>query len=561
MAIKLCVLNLYKRHKSLNLVMFEVAKKTIMPYKTVNNLISFTAMWYKINDLSRKNLTQVQIAALLDVNRSTVRRYQMMSEAEFKDRVQGVQLHRKHKLDSYRGFITKDLQDAPYLSCAQVKDHLLENFPDMPYVSDRTVYNYVMRVRDEEDIPVMSEPVRQMHKLPECEYGEQAQVDYGEKWLRTSSGHRVKVHVFVMVLSRSRYKFVYLQNVPFTAGTTVYAHHLAFKFFGGMPRKVLYDQDCKLLADENFGDYKMTDEMAKFIAEAGFEPVFAMPRDPQTKGKVENAVGYVKNNFLRGRVYQNIELLNEQAIGWLGRTANAKPHAMTRLVPAEVFEEERKHLLPYTLSVEEPKAELRAYTVRSDNTILYHSNTYDLPSGTYKGKGTKVLVSKDLDANRLAIYDEESNTLITRHEISPLKGMHITMEGHATVKQRDMLESEKTLHEYLGQWGEDSMLAKFLAELKHDRPRYYSKSLKAMASFLTNYNKDTAVALVELYAEQKVYNAAKMEEIAKDLCNRKSDSAERTIKVVTTGLSKQDITPEKRSVKEYEQIIGEGGAK
>ena len=46
-------------------------------------------MWYKINELSRKNLTQVQIAALLDVNRSTVRRYQMMSEAEFKERVQG----------------------------------------------------------------------------------------------------------------------------------------------------------------------------------------------------------------------------------------------------------------------------------------------------------------------------------------------------------------------------------------------------------------------------------------------------------------------------------------
>lgn len=192
-----------------------------------------------------------------------------------------------------------------------------------------------------------------------------------------------------MVLSRSRYKFVYLQNVPFTAKTTVYAHHLAFKYFGGMPRKILYDQDCKLLSDENYGDYKTTDEMAKFIAEAGFEPVFAMPRDPQTKGKVENAVGYVKNNFLRGRVYQNIELLNEQAIGWLGRTANAKPHAMTRLVPADVFEEERKHLLPYTLSVEEPKADLRAYTVRSDNTILYHSNTYDLPSGTYKGKAPK----------------------------------------------------------------------------------------------------------------------------------------------------------------------------
>ena len=517
-------------------------------------------MWYKVNDLSRKDLTQVQIAALLGVNRSTVRRYQMMSEDEFKNRVQSTQSHRKCKLDGYRGFVVKDLQDAPYLSCAQVKDHLLENFPDMPYVSDRTVYNYVMRIREEEDIPVMSEPVRQTHKLPDCEYGEQAQVDYGEKWLRTTSGHRVKIHIFAMVLSRSRYKFVYLQNVPFTAKTTAYAHHLAFKFYGGMPEKILYDQDRKLLIDENFGDYKMTEEMAKYAVEAGYEPVFAMPADPQTKGKVENAVGYVKNNFLRGRVYQNIELLNEQAIGWLSRTANAKPHAMTRLIPAEVFEEERKHLRPYTVTMEEPQADLRAYTVRSDNTILYHSNTYDLPLGTYKGKGTKVLVSKDLDANLLAIYDEKSNALITRHGISPLKGMHITCEGHATVKQRDMLEAEKTLREYLDQWREDSLLVKFLADLKLNRPRYYAKSVKAMASLLTNYNKETAGALLEIYAEQKVYNAATMEEIAKKLCNRENDSAERTIKVTPTGLSKLDITPEKRSMKDYERIIEKGGA-
>ena len=51
-----------------------------------------------------------------------------------------------------------------------------------------------------------------------------------------------------------------------------------------------------------------------------------------------------------------------------------------------------------------------------------------------------------------------------------------------------------------------------------------------------------------------------VEEIAKGLCNRETDSAEPTIKVVPPGLNKQDITPEKRSVKDYEQIIGEGGA-
>lgn len=51
-----------------------------------------------------------------------------------------------------------------------------------------------------------------------------------------------------------------------------------------------------------------------------------------------------------------------------------------------------------------------------------------------------------------------------------------------------------------------------------------------------------------------------MEEIATGLCNRESDSAEPTIKITLTGLNKQDFTPEKRSIKDYEQIIGEGGA-
>ena len=64
-----------------------------------------------------------------------------------------------------------------------------------------------------------------------------------------------------------------------------------------MPQNILYDQDRKLLIDQNFGDYKMTDEMTKFSVEAGYEPVFAMPADPQTKGKVENAVGVCKEQL------------------------------------------------------------------------------------------------------------------------------------------------------------------------------------------------------------------------------------------------------------------------
>ena len=52
---------------------------------------------------------------------------------------------------SLRTFIVDQLVAAPFLSSAQVLDHLKEHFPDLPSVSERTVYNVVRRIREEED--------------------------------------------------------------------------------------------------------------------------------------------------------------------------------------------------------------------------------------------------------------------------------------------------------------------------------------------------------------------------------------------------------------------------
>lgn len=68
-----------------------------------------------------------------------------------------------------------------------------------------------------------------------------------------ADGRRLKVYFFVMVLSRSRKKYVYFSNSPFTKELTVYAHEKAFEYYGGKPMKILYDQDAVLLHNENIG--------------------------------------------------------------------------------------------------------------------------------------------------------------------------------------------------------------------------------------------------------------------------------------------------------------------
>ena len=110
---------------------------------------------------------------------------------------------------------------------------------------------------------------------------------------------------------------------------TVYAHHLAFEYFKGMPRRVIYDQDKVLLRSENLGDLLMTKGFRRFTQECSFEVIFCKKADPQSKGKVENVVKYVKYNFLKGRTYRSIEALNEEVIGWLDRTGNGQKHAAT----------------------------------------------------------------------------------------------------------------------------------------------------------------------------------------------------------------------------------------
>ena len=142
----------------------------------------------------------MQIALKLGVSRDTVRRYQRMSEKEFEGIISNEVLRRKRKLEAFEGFIKQLLQDAPFLSAAQIYDRLKEHYPDLPYVSERTVYNTVRLVREREDLPKIQEPTRQMSKVADCDYGEKAQVDFGEKWMRNTKGKQVKVHLYPSLL-------------------------------------------------------------------------------------------------------------------------------------------------------------------------------------------------------------------------------------------------------------------------------------------------------------------------------------------------------------------------
>lgn len=240
---------------------------------------------------------------------------------------------------------------------------------------------------------------------------------------------------FIAILpSHSRYKFIWFQDKPFTSETAVIGHEKAFDFFHGIPKKLVYDQDAVFLWDENAGDYRMTQVFDSYVKSRPFKAVFCRPADPESKGKVENCVKYVKRNFLLNRQYSTLDNLNQEALAWLDRTGNGMVHNTTCKVPYEVWCAECRELLTFIPALA-PEAKA-GHKVLKTNSIKYKGNTYSLPIGTYRGEDTRVYLSEE--GGSLLVKDVDDN-LIAKHTIPAGKGQTVikqqSREGYIRQRQ------------------------------------------------------------------------------------------------------------------------------
>lgn len=398
-------------------------------------------MYFEIHRMHREGHSNSKISELLGIHRRTIRKYLSMSEKEYESFLVS-QSDRKKELLPYEFFIKDRLQRFPDTSSAQMHDWLKEHHTDFPVLNAKTIFNFVHWVRDKHNIPKLSLQ-RQHSVVEELPYGKQAQVDFGEYNLRSSTGVRVKVFFFTLVLSRSRYKYIWFTDRYFTSELAIQAHEQAFAYILGVPDEIVYDQDKVFVVSENSGDIILTDAFRSYTRDQSFQLYFCRKADPQSKGKVENLVKYVKQNFLYNRTYFNIETLNDDVMGWLGRTANALPHSFTRKEPYAEWIIEQAFLKNYV--AQQIRVKPVAYTVRKDNTIFWKSNLYSLPLGTYTGRGSQVTVQTQQEY--LVIFQVQGDELC-RHQIAYGKGLKIINTDHKRDKRAAIQEMINQLCSY-----------------------------------------------------------------------------------------------------------------
>lgn len=515
----------------------------------MKELLNKLMMYHQIHQMSRDGWKVARIATFLGINRRTVFKYLKMTEEEFLEYQQSIN-NRTRELDPYEGFVKIKLERYPETSAAQMHDWLKEHYNHFPEISPKTVYNFVMRVRQQHNIPKTGKQ-RDFCIVEELPYGKQAQVDFGEYNMRSSKGKRVKVYFFTIVLSRSRYKFVYFSPVPFTSALAINAHQKAFEYFEGIPEELVYDQDSVFLTNENKGDLILAEQFQAYCKAMPFKLYFCRKADPQTKGKVENVIKYVKQNFLYNRPFVDIPTLNTEALAWLIRTANGTAHAVTHEKPCDQWAEEKKHLMeitPYAFNNTDT-----TYPVRQDNAVYYKGNTYSVPAGTYNGRGTEVIINTT--DNKLIINDLYGNHICT-HTICTGKGRVIVNTDHRRDKSKTLdnllLETAMTFPDY------DKALL-YLERIRKEKRRYARDQFLAIKRVVAKADPDSVLKALIYCLENNIYSASDFEAVVDKYLREKSDinQVTPTQKQAALSINKkiQEVVPDTSNIVDYDKIM------
>ncbi len=515
-----------------------------MDNKTIGNWI----MYYEVHRQLRDGLSFAAIAKALVMDRRTVRRYALMTEKEYCTFLESKD-SRDKLLNSYESFIKDKLQAHPAVSAAQLHDWLKEHYPDFPHTSPKTVYNFVMYLRQKYNIP-LEEVERQYFVVEELPYGKQAQADFGHCILRSTEERRKRIHFFVMMLSRSRMKFVQFSDTPFTTRMSIDAHEAAFAFFRGKPVEVVYDQDRLFLVEERMGELLLTREFKDYVFEQEFQLHFCRKADPQSKGKVENVVKYVKQNFLYARAYYDLQTLQAQALGWLRRTGNGMPHTTTKKIPEQEWQNEQPHLIPWVSVKILPAYIMRI--IRKDNTFAYQGNFYSVPQGTFKNKDTMVKIW--LKEEQLFIHNDDG-ALLCKHAIEERKGHTVINTDHKRDKSRKVKE---LLTQTASQFKYPALALEYFEMIRKVKGRYLRDQVQAIGKAIEGKDKQVVAEVLQKCIEQQYLGAVMFRELLALQETENTDPVTPVGKIILLdpcSAKKASIQPDKSDLDTYEQAF------
>jgi transposase len=375
--------------------------------------------------LHRQGCTLREISRKLGIHRNTVNKYINGGKTPQYQK----EKRKKSILDPFKQMISDWLEMDNYRASwvyQQIKDLGFGGCYD-------TVKGYVRTVK--------ASKRRQAFIRFETIPGLQGQVDWADFKISVGGGADITLYLFVMVLGFSR--AMYAELVPrCSLQAFMEAHLRAFRYLGGVPAELLYDNMRHVFMGRQNGHKVINVELVHFANHCIFKPILCPPYSPWIKGKVERPIDYIREGFWRGYAFADIASGNQDLLHWLSHTANRRIHGTHRQPVDMRWQQEAKRLNPVPADYD---TAIKVYrTVYKDCMVSYNTNHYHVPPQVI---GKKVLLKiKDgairiFDDERLLISHAESSD---RHRwvIDPGIIEQILAQRHAQLPQKPYVHAK-----------------------------------------------------------------------------------------------------------------------
>lgn len=367
-------------------------------------------LWMEIRISKKKGISTSEIARQKGINWRTAKKYsESVTKPKYDREI------RKSKLDDYKPIVDTLLEEAPYQGV-----RIFEIISEKGYTGQYGLVRDYVKTKKKD---LRTKATLRFETLP----GKQAQVDWGSFGkIIDKTGDEKKLYCFAMILGYSRMRYIEFVT-DMTTETLIRCHINAFKYYGGYPEEIVYDNMKQVVIKRMIKqESKYNPLFEDFAGFYGFKIVLCRPYRPETKGKIERTIQYVENNFFMGLKPENLSEVNNQALAWCNKI-NGKVHGTTNKIPFEILKEENL-VIPTTEYKLLTKDEIRK--VDKTSLVTYLNCQYSVPM-EYLNK--EVIVKEE--CNKIRIF--YNGTLISEHNKSTLdKKIIINREHYAKIMEK-----------------------------------------------------------------------------------------------------------------------------
>lgn len=364
--------------------------------------------WVMIKHLYEQGMKKTEIAKLLGMTRKTV-----SNNLKKKNTPKYVRtLNRPSIIEKYKEYMEQRLKQYNLTG-----KKIYEEIQKQGYTGGYGMVNiYTRNIKKD----LKSKAFLRFETMP----GEQSQVDWGYlgKIYDKEQRRWINLNCFLMILGYSRTLYIEVFEKADTL-SFLKGHNCAFVYFGGYTREILYDNLKSVVIKRALRakDSEFNKRFMDFAGYYGFSPILCRPYKPNTKGKVENSVNFVKQNFFNGELFSSLNQVNEKAREWLEKINN-RLHATTKEQP--LVRLKREGLISLQNKNIYDTTEIKYRKVFSDCHFCFEGNRYSVP---FKYANKEVAI-KQIDENIHILY---KNLEIALHQIQPkAQGKYITVDDH-----------------------------------------------------------------------------------------------------------------------------------